>query len=117
MRTNAAEGDAEWVQLSACAARLGAADWVGATWPAQEGGHKVYVHMMEAMTAQSFLDRYIDEHAALPPRIAALMGHSPRRTETLLEEYKDLLGSLTLPATLSHAIRDTFSRYPWHLLS
>lgn len=30
--------------------------------------------LMEAMTTQAFLDRYIAEHGALPPRIAALMG-------------------------------------------
>jgi hypothetical protein len=28
---------------------------------------------MEAMTTQAFLDQYIDEHGALPPRIAAIM--------------------------------------------
>lgn len=33
--------------------------------------------LMEAMTTQAFLDRYIAAHGALPPRIAALMGHSP----------------------------------------
>jgi hypothetical protein len=29
--------------------------------------------LMEAMTTQAFLDQYIDEHGALPPRIAAIM--------------------------------------------
>jgi len=33
--------------------------------------------LMEAMTTQAFLDRYIAEHGALPPRIAALMGLPP----------------------------------------
>lgn len=33
--------------------------------------------LMEAMTTQAFLDQYIAEHGALPPRIAALMGLTP----------------------------------------
>lgn len=33
--------------------------------------------LMEAMTTQAFLDQYIAEHGALPPRIAALMGLAP----------------------------------------
>jgi hypothetical protein len=34
--------------------------------------------LLEAMTTQAFLDQYIAEHGALPPRIAALMGLPPR---------------------------------------
>jgi hypothetical protein len=44
LRISTPEGEPEWVQLSAYAADLGDADWVEASWPAQEGGHKVYVH-------------------------------------------------------------------------
>lgn len=33
--------------------------------------------LLEAMTTQAFLDQYIAEHGALPPRIAAIMGLPP----------------------------------------
>lgn len=44
MRLRTPAGERTWVRLSEYAATLGPGDWQEATWPTQEGGHRVYVH-------------------------------------------------------------------------
>jgi len=47
MRLIAEDGSREWIQLSEYVARLSSADWQEVTWPSQQGGHKVYAHVVK----------------------------------------------------------------------
>ena len=110
MRISTPAGGLEWVRLSDYAAGLRASDWVEATWPSQEGGHKVYVHTVRTwvrklgptlvLITRTSLDqplaqvRYwgstlVDADAQAVIDILALRWD----IETLFEDYKDLLGS------------------------
>jgi len=40
-------GEREWLKLSAYAARLQRSDWQEVTWPAQQGGQKMYAHRLQ----------------------------------------------------------------------
>ena len=110
MRINTAAGDPEWLQLSAYAASLEAADWVEATWPAQEGGHKVYVHAVRTWVRKLgptlvLITRYSLEQPLAQARYwgSTLIDADTQTVmdilalrwgiETLFEDYKGLLGS------------------------
>jgi len=110
MRISTPEGSQEWVQLSAYAACLGTADWVEATWPAQEGGHKVYVHAVRTWVRKLgptlvLITRYSLEQPLAQVRYwgSTLVDADAQAVidmlavrwdiETLFEDYKDLLGS------------------------
>ena len=110
MRISTPAGEPEWIQLSAYAARLEAADWVEATWPAQEGGHKVYVHAVRTWVRKLgptlvLITRYsLDQPVARARYWGSTLVDADAQTvidilatrwdiETLFEDYKDLLGS------------------------
>jgi hypothetical protein len=42
-----AEGEREWLKLSAYAARLQRSDWQEVTWPSEQGGQKMYAHRVK----------------------------------------------------------------------
>jgi hypothetical protein len=46
MRLIDAEGNREWLELSAYAARLTQDDWQEVTWPSAQGGQKLYAHVI-----------------------------------------------------------------------
>jgi hypothetical protein len=110
MRIITADGQREWVKLSAYAATLRPEDWEEAIWPSQEGGHKVYVHAVRTWVrklgpTQVLITRYnleqplkcvrywgstlVDVDVQTVIQILAIRWD----IETLFEAYKDLLGS------------------------
>lgn len=46
MRLIAEDGSREWLKLSEYAARLGQQDWQEVTWPSEQGGQKMYAHLI-----------------------------------------------------------------------
>ena len=110
MRLLAADGRRQWPSLAEYAATLGPEDWTEALWPAQGGGHTVFVHAvctwvrklgptLVLITRLSLDDpleqaRYwgttlVDADAQTAIDILALRWD----VEVLFEDYKDLLGS------------------------
>jgi len=46
MRLMAEDGSREWLKLSVYASRLRRQDWQEVVWPSEQGGHKVYAHLV-----------------------------------------------------------------------
>lgn len=110
IRISTAEGKPKWAPLSTYADGLNTTDWVEAAWPAQQGGHTVYVHVVRTwvrklgptlvLITRTSLDqplaqaRYwgstlVDADAQTVIAILATRWN----IETLFEDDKDLLGS------------------------
>jgi DDE superfamily endonuclease len=47
MRLITAEGQRQWIKLSAYAATLQCEDWSEVTWPSEQGGQKMYAHLVQ----------------------------------------------------------------------
>lgn len=47
MRRIAEDGSREWLKLSEYATGLGRADWQEVVWPSEQGGQKLYVHLVQ----------------------------------------------------------------------
>lgn len=110
MRFITEDGHRQWLTLAEYAATLKPEDWQQATWPAQQGGHTVYVHAIRTwvrklgptlvLITRLGLDeplewaRYwgstlLSADAQTVINILAIRWN----VEVLFEEYKDLLGS------------------------
>ncbi|MDH7488538.1 MAG: hypothetical protein QHH80_03395 [Anaerolineae bacterium] len=110
MRLVAEDGTRTWVTLAEYAARLSPNDWQEAVWPSQNGGQKVYVHLVRTfirklgpvalvITCEDVLDpaksiRYwgstlLDADAQTLINVLAIRWS----VEVFLEDAKDLLGS------------------------
>lgn len=46
MRLTKPDGSREWLKLSDFAARLGLSDWQEVIWPSEQGGQKIYAHLI-----------------------------------------------------------------------
>ncbi len=110
MRIKTPAGQRQWVRLSDYAASLTAADWIEATWPSQTGGHKVYVHAVRTwvrklgptlvLITRSDLDQPLAQARYWGSTLTRADAQSVINIlalrwdiETLVEDYKDLLGS------------------------
>lgn len=110
MRRMAADGSREWFKLSAYASGLGRDDWQEVVWPSDQGGQKVYAHLVQTWirklgptlllitchnldqplkSVRYFGSTLLDLEAQVLVDILSVRWH----IETFFEYDKDLLGS------------------------
>lgn len=105
-----AGGNRQWLSLADYAATLEAGDYQEATWPSQQGGHTVYVHVVQTwvrklgptllLITRLSLDEPLDQarywgstQMAADAQTAINILAVRWEVEVLFENYKDLLGT------------------------